>query len=636
MPTTGTPPGTARTKTPVLCNNTRSTSHASFKDPLTAQISTVTDQASGLRYLQKREFLPVGEPLTLSKLSTALHLVAQLPSVPASAIDGIRAIAYLLDHVNTITLSEEFQNTVLPSLSETVANHVVASISPHIATLQDSVTKLQSGTPQQPNPDHASDQTIAALQLDVTSTRDSIKQLEGKLSILDTLHQHLATSGMVAPHSDPSTVERIETAVDLVHSSLTDVNLSIDVLLPSLNATQTQVNTLHKHLTSHPPTPSQGPTPRQPLPQPARLYTLAKAETRARQVLFMPTPTQTLYTKNSDPISITGSISELLITLEDEDSPYVNIKSAVCLNNGNLLLELNSEAAAQWIRTPPVRETLSTKLGIDAVVKVHTFAVVVPFFPVSYDLTDPAFLSEIERENDMPPHSLHSTRWVKNPEHRKPGQCMAHALLHIGSASAANGLLRDGLYVHCTKLFPKKDKREPVRCAKCQHWGHIARDCPAALDACSACGGPHRFAVCDHPDRKYCVNCESSSHPSSSRNCPEFIRRCVALDTKHPDNTLPYFPTADSWTQASLPCDHIPTDPITSPPTGTRSLPVRQHSQHTPTPPTQPTKALEKQRKPRQMTVLGSKARQSTLDGFARRQDALTVAHIVVTVSHNK
>ncbi|KAI5990957.1 hypothetical protein EDD15DRAFT_2369333 [Pisolithus albus] len=400
----------------------------------------------------------------------ALHLVAQLPNVPASAIDSIRAIAYLLDHIDTTTLNAEFQNTVLPSLSETVANHVVASISPHIATLQDSVTKLQSGTPQQPNPDHASDQTIAALQLDVTSTRDSIKQLEGKLSILDTLHQHLATSGMAVPHSDLSTVEWIETAVDPVHSSLMDVNLSIDVLLPSLNAMQTQV-------------------PPHAKPCRSQLDSLAKAETHARQVLFMPTPTQTLYTKNSDPISITGSISELLITLIDEDSPYVNIKSAVCLNNGNLLLKLNSEEAAQWVRTPPIRETLSTKLGIDAVVKVHTFAVVVPFFPVSHDLTDPAFLSEIEWENDMLPHSLHSAWWVKNPEHCKPGQCMAHALLHIGNALAANGLLRDGLYVHHVKLFPKKDKREPVRCAKCQHWGHIACDCPAALDTCSACRG---------------------------------------------------------------------------------------------------------------------------------------------------
>ncbi|KAI6026580.1 hypothetical protein PISMIDRAFT_73459, partial [Pisolithus microcarpus 441] len=129
-----------------------------------------------------------------------------------------------------------------------------------------------------------------------------------------------------------------------------------------------------------------------------------------------------------------------------------------------------------------------------------------------------------------------------------PGQHVAHALLHIENALVANCLLRDGLYVYCMKLLPKKDKREPVCCVKCQHWGHIAHDCMAALDACSACRGPHRFAACNHPSCRYCVSCESSSHPSSSWNCPELTRHCAALNMKHLDNTLPYFPTADPWT----------------------------------------------------------------------------------------
>ncbi|KIK20054.1 hypothetical protein PISMIDRAFT_84786, partial [Pisolithus microcarpus 441] len=229
------------------------------------------------------------------------------------------------------------------------------------------------------------------------------------------------------------------------------------------------------------------------------------------------------------------------------------IKSVVCLNNDNLLLELNSEEVAHWIRTMPIRDSLSTKLGIEAVVKVPTFAIVVPFFPISHDLTALEFLSKIELENDIPPHSLHLAWWVKNPEHHKPGQQVAHALLHTTSAPVANRLLRDGLYVHCMKLFQKKDKKEPVCCAKCQHWGHIACDCMAALDTCSGCGGPHRSTACDHPNCKFCVSCESSSHSSSSQECPELAKHSIALNTKHPDNTLPYFPTAEPWMQALLP-----------------------------------------------------------------------------------
>ncbi|KIK20055.1 hypothetical protein PISMIDRAFT_106477, partial [Pisolithus microcarpus 441] len=190
----------------------------------------------------------VGELPTLSNLTTVLHLVTQLLHVPASAIDGIRAVAYLLDHVKTTSFKAEFRSTVLPSLSETVANHVVASISLHIASLQDSI--------------------IAALLPDITSTRDSVNLLEGKLNILDTLHQHLATNGTDGSCVDLTTLERVKNAVDLVNLSLTDVNMSIDVLLPSLNAMQSQVNSLHKHLTRQTPVIPQG-TP--PLP-PVRLY----------------------------------------------------------------------------------------------------------------------------------------------------------------------------------------------------------------------------------------------------------------------------------------------------------------------------------------------------------------------------
>ncbi|KIK20586.1 hypothetical protein PISMIDRAFT_39861, partial [Pisolithus microcarpus 441] len=131
---------------------------------------------------------------------------------------------------------------------------------------------------------------------------------------------------------------------------------------------------------------------------------------------------------------------------------------------------------------------------------------------------------------------------------RKPGQRVAHALLSVRNADVANTLLRDGLYVLRTKLFPKKDKKEPIRCAKCQHWGHIARECQSVQDVCSMCGGPHRASACEHPGRRYCVSCRTDKHSSNSRECNELARRSEALNRRHPDNLLPYFPTPEKWT----------------------------------------------------------------------------------------
>ncbi|KAI6034483.1 hypothetical protein PISMIDRAFT_123481, partial [Pisolithus microcarpus 441] len=298
--------------------NTRSTSQASPRDPLTAQISTVSDHASGLCYLHKREMIPMGTEATIDRLSTALHLIAQLPSVPASALDGIRAVAFLLEKIGTSNLINEIQNTLCPSLSEMLTNHVIAAISPHIASLQDSTIKLSSA----PAP----------------------RALTG-----DNTDDHI--------NGNPLSAE-----------------------LPELVANQ--------------------------------------AETRTRQVLFTPSPTQTFYTKETDPNSIATDILALTSTLQDENSPYVKIKSATCLNNGNLLLELSSTGAANWIRSDPVRKVLSESLGINAVVKTQTFPLVIPFFPTVHDLADPTFLRELETENDIPANALYSARWVKHPDRR--------------------------------------------------------------------------------------------------------------------------------------------------------------------------------------------------------------------------
>lgn len=265
--------------------------------------------------------------------------------------------------------------------------------------------------------------------------------------------------------------------------------------------------------------------------------------------------------------------------------------------------------------------------------KEQTFPIVIPFFPILTNLTDPTLLTVIENENEIPAGSLRSLKWVKSPERRKPGQKVAHALLLVRDTQVANTLLSEGMYVHRTKLFPKKDRKEPVRCAKCQHWGHIARDCSSVLDVCSTCGGPHRASACDHPQRKYCVSCDASDHSSNSRTCAEFRKRCDALNAKHPDNLLPYFPTAERWTQADLPNDYTPEERThelhsTAPCDGPPPPPSQSTSttQTTSQPPRPPAAKHTRTRHPADRGPnLG--ARQTTLDNFARKPQTTTVVN---------
>jgi hypothetical protein len=130
---------------------------------------------------------------------------------------------------------------------------------------------------------------------------------------------------------------------------------------------------------------------------------------------------------------------------------------------------------------------------------------------------------------------------------------VAHAIFLLHIPIIADILIRDGLYIFQEKFFPQKDKKEPIRCVRCQGWGHIARDCHANHDTCGTCGNHHRTANCTNQNASHCANCNSNDHPSYSRNCPDFTRRCELIDAKNPENLMPYYPTDEFWTQVLLP-----------------------------------------------------------------------------------
>ncbi|KAG1790857.1 uncharacterized protein HD556DRAFT_1211102, partial [Suillus plorans] len=117
------------------------------------------------------------------------------------------------------------------------------------------------------------------------------------------------------------------------------------------------------------------------------------------------------------------------------------------------------------------------------------------------------------------------------------------ALLQVADATTANDILRDGLCIDNERITVRKDKKEPICCAKCQCFGHIARSCMATFDTCGTCGDQHCTTQCNTFRTTRCINCRSSEHTSWSRKCPE----CEILDDKFPENKMPYFPTDAAW-----------------------------------------------------------------------------------------
>ena len=150
----------------------------------------------------------------------------------------------------------------------------------------------------------------------------------------------------------------------------------------------------------------------------------------------------------------------------------------------------------------------------DATIVQHSYSLLVPCIPLSFNPSNEAHLREIEECNDITARTIRKARWIKPVNRRVPGQRAAHAIFTFGDITIANKCIRDGLKVCGLHIQQSRLKHEPMQCMKCRHWGHFAHACLASTDTCGTCGEEHQTNVCDNQDKNFCVSCKSNMHAS--------------------------------------------------------------------------------------------------------------------------
>ncbi|KIJ52019.1 hypothetical protein M422DRAFT_117089, partial [Sphaerobolus stellatus SS14] len=134
---------------------------------------------------------------------------------------------------------------------------------------------------------------------------------------------------------------------------------------------------------------------------------------------------------------------------------------------------------------------------------------------------------------------------------RREGQKVAHLIVRVAGAEAANKILRDGMVIRSKRVRARKMAREPRRCLKCQKVdaNHIAANCPSTKDICGTCREDHRSADCKEkdPNKFKCVNCNTYSHASWGRECPAYQRTAQKLRQRDSEATYRYIPTEEPW-----------------------------------------------------------------------------------------
>ncbi|XP_067685128.1 uncharacterized protein [Haliotis asinina] len=100
------------------------------------------------------------------------------------------------------------------------------------------------------------------------------------------------------------------------------------------------------------------------------------------------------------------------------------------------------------------------------------------------------------------------------------------------------------LFTFCLTSLPKSIKvgyfnievevyiPSPLRCFKCQQFGHGARSCHSS-PVCSRCSGKHENVNCANEIK--CAKC-NGDHVSFSKSCPAYERQAQILKLKHTNN----------------------------------------------------------------------------------------------------
>lgn len=370
-----------------------------------------------------------------------------------------------------------------------------------------------------------------------------------KLDISDAISKHLLDSLL------PIAAD-FEAKLDQHTQSVNEAIKSYTEMTERIQLTQDKLDNAAKKANSNAKSYSQAVTSNPPLPSPpaathSHIQIRNREEIKKRQVLINFTKTTDLALDNFDEHMLSRKALEALNTTwvaAPEPKPaHPKLKAATLMRNGGLLLELDSSASADWLRETTPRDSFLSNLGSGANIKDRSYQVIVQFVPIQFNPEDTEQLRQYESFNGLAPHSILKAEWIKPIKDRKPTQKVATMRVYHRTAESANVILKEGASILSKRVIPKKPKKEPIRCLRCQRFGHERRACQATAPRCGKCADQHETDSCpaDRFNPK-CANC-SGHHPSYDRDCPRFWDKCHQIDGRCPENKLAFYPTDEPW-----------------------------------------------------------------------------------------
>ena len=142
-----------------------------------------------------------------------------------------------------------------------------------------------------------------------------------------------------------------------------------------------------------------------------------------------------------------------------QDTCKHKIRAVTCLQNGGVLMELDSDGAVTWFAEEVIHKHFLEKLHSAVSIKPRLFHIVVQFVPLTFRPDRKEDLREVEEANSIDADDIVKARWIKLVARHKPLQTCGHLILSFRSLQPANDSLAYGLFISHKKVTQKNASR---------------------------------------------------------------------------------------------------------------------------------------------------------------------------------
>jgi hypothetical protein len=268
------------------------------------------------------------------------------------------------------------------------------------------------------------------------------KELEQKLNALEN---KLTTS---PPASDllETASKEIKQAVQSIKAVTGKMGKSIvQVTDTSMQLASTATNYKDALLKSSEQQTQPRPYPPQEKPSQSDPKVIRDIDRKARQILI----------DTKDDKLLSASLAEIKEKVHTAISAITNppppkevtILEISKLCKGGFTILFKEKEITDWLQDPNVESEFTAVLVEDAAITKHTFPIMVPRIPLTFDPSEEGHLREVEECNELPTGTIVKARWIKPAYRRAPEQRAAHTIFALKEVTTANICIRDGLYI---------------------------------------------------------------------------------------------------------------------------------------------------------------------------------------------